>query len=236
MARVCRTRLLSRRGQDDRATAIRFWQGATQRDGRVAEDALLPLAVALCVISGCRPAGPLARAGIALEPSRVVAARRPTGEPGARRAAGGMGGAGRLVAGALPHSAGPGGSAAMIAEALANRLENLPELRLIVNRTETVGETTAARVEVVAPGNRRALAPSGTGTPIAPAGKTLIPTREVTLGFHRPDATLFLTWDSPESSYGRIAPEIQGHARIRPVHRQRKTVILRILIHRLPFD
>ena len=33
----------------------------------------------------------------------------------------------------------PGGSAAMIAEALGNRLENLPGLRLLVKRTETVG-------------------------------------------------------------------------------------------------
>ena len=104
----------------------------------------------------------------------------------------------------------PGGSAKMIAEALANRLENLPELRLVVHRTETVGETTAARVEVVAPGTGDALAPSGTGKPIAPAGKTLIPTREVTLGFHRPDATLFLTWDDPRVVVRRIAPDIKA--------------------------
>ncbi len=63
---------------------------------------------------------------------------------------------------------------------------------------------------MVAPGTGDALAPSGTGTPTAPAGKTLIPTRQVTLGFHRPDATLFLTWDSPESSYGRIAADIKA--------------------------
>ena len=130
----------------------------------------------------------------------------------------------------------PGGSPAMIAEALANRLENLPELRLVVNRTEKVGETTAARVEVVAPGTGDALAPSGTGTPMAPAGKTLIPTREVTVGFHRPDATLFLTWDSPGVVVRPDRRGHQGHARIRPVHFQRKTVILRILISSLFID
>ena len=97
----------------------------------------------------------------------------------------------------------------MIGEALANRLANLPGLTVVVHRTETVGETTAARVEVVAPGTGDALAPSGTGIPTAPAGKSLVPTREVTLGFNRPDATLFLTWDIPESSYRRVAGEIK---------------------------
>jgi hypothetical protein len=98
----------------------------------------------------------------------------------------------------------------MIAEALANRLENLPELKVVVHRTEKVGETTAARVEVVAPGTGGALAPSGTGKPVAPAGQALVPTREVIMGFHRPDATLFLSWTAPETSYARIAPEIQA--------------------------
>jgi hypothetical protein len=98
----------------------------------------------------------------------------------------------------------------MIAEALANRMNNLPELKLIVKRTETVAGTIAARVEVVAPGTGNALAPSGIGTPKAPDGATLIPTRQVTLGFLRPSSTLYVSWNSPESSFGRIAPEIEA--------------------------
>ena len=163
--------------------------------------ALLSVAVALVLIAGCQPAGPLARAGIAFTPPASWRPVEPTASqvPGVPLAAwAGPDGSSLVLYRTLPA---PGGSPDMIAEALANRLENLPELRLVVNRTETVGETTAARVEVVAPGTGDALAPSGTGTPIAPAGKTLIPTREVTLGFHRPDATLFLTWVRPESSY-----------------------------------
>src|SRR5206468_136750 len=86
----------------------------------------------------------------------------------------------------------PGGSAATIAEGLANRLENLPGLHIRVRRTETVAGTTAARVEVVGPGSGDAMAPSGAGTPIAPAGKPLTPTHQVTLGFVRPGDTLYL--------------------------------------------
>ena len=67
--------------------------------------ALPSLAIALTLIGGCQPAGPLVRAGIALIAARVVAAGRANGEPGSRRAAGGLGRAGRLVAGALPHAA-----------------------------------------------------------------------------------------------------------------------------------
>ena len=170
----------------------------------------LPIAVAFVLISGCRPTGPLERAGIAF----TVPASWRTVEPSASQVPGvplaawaGPDGSSLVLFRALPA---PGDSPAMIAEALANRLENLPGLRLVVNRTETIGETTAARVEVVAPGTGNSLAPSGTGPPTALDGKTLIPTREVTLGFHRPDATLFLTWDSPESAYGRIAPEIKA--------------------------
>jgi hypothetical protein len=104
----------------------------------------------------------------------------------------------------------PGGSAATIAESLANRLENLPELHVRVRRTETVAGTTAARVEVVGPGTGDAMAPSGAGTPVAPAGQTLIPTRQVTFGFVRPEDTLYITWHFPESSSDRVAPEVQA--------------------------
>ena len=96
----------------------------------------------------------------------------------------------------------------MLAEALGNRLENLPGLKLLVKRVETVAGVPAARVEVVAPGTGDALAPSGLGPPIEPAGKSLIPTRQVTLAFARPSGTIYLTWHMPEASHDRIEPEI----------------------------
>ena len=177
--------------------------------GALHKIALPSLAIALTTISGCRPAGALERAGISLSPP---ASWRPA-EPSAGKVPGvplaawtGPDGSSLVLYRTLPA---PGGSAKMIGEALANRLANLPGLTVLVHRTETIGETTAAQVEVVAPGTGDALTPSGTGSPIASAGKSLCLTREVTLGFHRPDATLFLTWDIPESSYARVAGEIK---------------------------
>ena len=108
----------------------------------------------------------------------------------------------------------PGASAEMLAEALGNRLENLPGLRLLVKRSEIVAGMPAARVEVVAPGTGDALAASGLGKPIEPAGKTLVPTRQVTLAFSRPGDTIYLTWHIPEASYERIAPRHPCHTAI----------------------
>jgi len=172
--------------------------------------ALASAAAGQVMMPGCQPAGPLGRAGLELTPPaswRPV--EPPPGKvPGVPLAAwAGPDGSSLLIFRTLPV---PGGSPTMIAQALANRLTNLPGLRLVFGRVETVGGTSAARVEVVAPGTGDALAPSGLGTPTAPAGKSLIPTRQVTLGFLRETATLYLTWHAPESSYGRIAPEIEA--------------------------
>jgi hypothetical protein len=103
----------------------------------------------------------------------------------------------------------PGGSPAAVVVALANRLENLPGLTLKEKRVETLGGTSAARVEVVAPGTGDALAPSGSGTPIAAEGTTLVPTRQVTLGFVRSEGTFYIALHAPEASYSQIEPEIK---------------------------
>ena len=103
----------------------------------------------------------------------------------------------------------PQGSAEMLVEAMGNRLVNLTGLKLMVKRSETVAGVPAARVEVVAPGTGDALAPSGLGETSSPPGTTPIPTRQVTLAFARPKATIYLTWHMPEGSYDRIEPEIQ---------------------------
>jgi hypothetical protein len=101
-------------------------------------------------------------------------------------------------------------SAAMLAEGLANRLTNLPELKIVAKRTDKIAGEPAARVEVIAPGTGDALAPSGVGTPIAPAGKTLEPTRQVTVGIIRSSGPLFLSWHMPESAHARITPDIEA--------------------------
>ena len=166
--------------------------------------------VALLMITGCQPTGPLERAGLAVYPPaswrRVESPTRQV--PGVALAAwAGPEGSSLAIYRELPA---PGYTPTIIADSLANRMENLPELRLVVKRTETVAGTTAARVEVIAPGTGGALAPSGVGTPKAPDGETLIPTRQVTVGFLRPSGTIYLSWNAPESSYSRIAPQIEA--------------------------
>ena len=104
----------------------------------------------------------------------------------------------------------PGGTPQMIAEGLVNRMENLPGVRILERRAESVGGNTAARVELVAPGTGDALAPSGAGSFVVPEGKTLVPTRQVTLGFLSPDRTIYLRWHVPDGSFDRIAPDIRS--------------------------
>lgn len=104
----------------------------------------------------------------------------------------------------------PDGSAAMIADALVNRMEHLPGVVILERRTEPVAGRTAARVELTAPGTGDALAPSGAGEFVVPEGQKPVSTRQVTVGFVRPDQTLYLRWHAPEASYKRIAGDIRA--------------------------
>jgi hypothetical protein len=104
----------------------------------------------------------------------------------------------------------PGGTAASLADELTNRLANLPELTIVAHRTETWNGHEAARVEAIAPGTGNALAPSGTGVPVAPKGSALVPTHRVALGFPRQAETLWIAWHYPEAAHAAIAPEIEG--------------------------
>jgi hypothetical protein len=169
------------------------------------------LAIALlCPLLGCQPTGGNETSVVPVEPpaswKRV--------EPGTWRVPGvalsawsGPEGSSLVVYRTLPV---PGGTPEMIAEGLANRMENLPGVRILERRTESVGGATAARVELVAPGTGDALAPSGAGSFVVPDGKTLVPTRQVTLGFLTPDRTIYLRWHVPDGSYDRIAPDIRS--------------------------
>jgi hypothetical protein len=180
------------------------------------EGALGTLAIGLLVAlialgaCGCGPSTPLQRAGVEL---RLPDSWRPAEAsiplvPGTLLSAWrGPDGASLVLYRTLPS---PGVSPAMLVEALANRLTNLPELKIVARRTEKVAGEPAARVEVIAPGTGDALAPSGVGTPIAPTGKTLEPTRQVIVGIVRSSVPLFLSWTMPESAHARIAPDIEA--------------------------
>jgi hypothetical protein len=183
---------------------------------RVSITDLLPVAslVALFgVLPGCSPGAPLARAGITLAPPASWHSKPPSTwmVPGTPLAAwSGPNGSSFVIYRTLWV---PRGSAEMLAEALGNRLENLPGLKLLVKRSETTGGVPAARVEVIAPGTGDILAPSGLGEPIQLPSKTLTPTRQVTLAFARPTDTICLTWHTPEQSYDRIEPDIRAALR-----------------------
>jgi hypothetical protein len=160
-------------------------------------------------VSGCQPSAALGRSGVVLTPPgswrSVKASTWMT--PGLPLAAwSGPGGSSLVVYRALPI---PGGSPAAVVVALSNQLENLPGLTLQVKRVESLGHASAARVEVVAPGTGDALAPSGAGTPVAPDGKALIPTRQVTAAFVRSDGTYYVVWHVPDASYSQIEPDIK---------------------------
>ena len=116
---------------------------------------------------------------------------------------------GPVVAGRPPGAADPRRDGGSGRGALANRLANLPGLRVEVETTEVHDGRRFARVEVVARGTGDALAHAGTGAPIAPEGRSLIPTRRITLALVRPADTLFLTWHAPESERGRLAEQVE---------------------------
>jgi hypothetical protein len=181
-----------------------------QRDWTQRALLVVLLALAAVPIAGCSTTDPAARAGIEMKPPAVW---RPVSVtswrvPGTALAAwSGPGGASLVLYRTLPV---PGGSATSLANSLATRLENLTELKVLVKRTEPVSGVYASRVEVIAPGTGDSLASTGSGPPTAPPGKTLVPTRQVTVGFIRPDQTLQLTWHLPEALQEQIGPDIQA--------------------------
>ena len=168
---------------------------------------LIPL---LVLSQGCKPGTPIDRAGITVTPPASWHSVPPTTwmVPGTPLAAwSGPDGASFVIYRTLWV---PDGSAEMLAEALANRLGNLPGVKLLVKRTEPSAGVQAARLELIAPGTGDALVPSGLGEPQKPADKDLTPTRQVTLAFVRPTNTIYLTWHMPAGSYDRIEPDIRS--------------------------
>lgn len=157
-------------------------------------------AVVAGLVAGCEPGSPLAGAGVEL---RLPSAWRPVEPdtwpvPGVPLAAwSGPDGSSLVVYRALPI---PGGRAEALAEELANRLTNLPGMKVLSARSETLSGMSAARVEAIAPGTGSALAPSGAGVPRNRDDRPLVPTRLVVLGFPRSADTLFLVWHRPASA------------------------------------
>jgi hypothetical protein len=100
----------------------------------------------------------------------------------------------------------PDGNAESALAELTNRLASLPGYEVVGGRVAEVGGRKAARVEVVAPGTGDAIAPSGTGAPVAPPGKALVPTHWTALVLPGPRGTIRLACYYPESARAAVAP------------------------------
>jgi hypothetical protein len=157
---------------------------------------------------GCQPTPGAGE--VVLQPP---AAWRPAPTDGVRvpgtpiRAWTGPEGASLVVYRALPI---PGASAKSVADELANRISNLPELTVVARGTETWNGHEAARVEAIAPGTGDALAPSGTGIPVVPKRRQLLPTHRVAFGFPTETETLWIAWHYPETAHAVVAPQIEA--------------------------
>jgi hypothetical protein len=98
----------------------------------------------------------------------------------------------------------PGADVDKLRVELVNRLASLPEARVVHEGRLNLGEVPALRVDIVAPGTGQALAPSGLGSPAAPEGVKLVPTRRVTLAIPRGSDTVWLTCHFPDSARDRF--------------------------------
>jgi hypothetical protein len=170
----------------------------------------LGLAAFVAVIPGCSRGTLLERSGVEVKPPDSWRSVRPGTwmVPGTPLAAwSGPDGSSLVIYRTLWV---PGGSAEMLAEAMANRLGNLPGAKLVVRRSETVAGIEAARLEMTAPGTGDALVPSGLGEPIKPEGKALVATRQVTIAFALSTETIYMTWHMVEGSHEKIEPDIRA--------------------------
>jgi len=171
---------------------------------------IVGLVLLASIASGCQPIGPLEGAGVALSVPDGWKPVEPTRwkVPGRALAAwSGPEGSSFVIYQGLPT---PRGTAATVAEGLVNRLTNLPQLRILERKEETLAGVPSVRVDLAAPGFGDSVAPSGVGVPMAPEGKTLIPTRQATIVIARNGGPLFLTWHAPESAWPRIDADIQS--------------------------
>jgi hypothetical protein len=155
----------------------------------------------------CAPAGP---ARPIVSPPKgwtpIGAKSRPLVAPG-RMIAGwdGPGGSSLCVYSTLPITR-PDPEALVVE--LATRLTNMPGLRVARREVVKLGETPAALVEVVAPGDGRSLAPTGLGKPQYGDGRAQRPTRQRSYTIPAAGETIVLAWHSPEEISASIEADV----------------------------
>ena len=152
--------------------------------------------VVAVLFAGCSAVDPLDAAGVGITPPSGWQADsgRLIPVPG-ERLAGWAGPDGSLsVYRTLPV---PGGTARALAMESTTRQENLPEWRIVSATTAKLADREASRVEVVAPGDGRSLAPTGLGHPMYESGIAPRATRRISLGLPRASDTLWIVWHEP---------------------------------------
>ena len=160
-------------------------------------------------ISGCATKSPLEANGVSLSPGSDWKPASPTtwAVPGTPLAAwSGPSGSSLVAYVAL---AAPGVDAKGLGTALATRLENLPDLRLLKNEVAKIDGLDAARVVAVAPGDGAELAPTGTGKPRFNDDRPTKPTRRVTIIIPREQDTVAILWHAPEEAASSLDQAIE---------------------------
>lgn len=175
--------------------------------------AVVALLLALTGLSteGCGPASPLEAAGLkSLAPPEAWRPEDPSTYTVPGKVLGawkGPEGSSLVAYRNLPI---PNPSAKSLAEELGARLTNLPGMSVESAGTRRAGGAEAAWVVAVGPGTGDALAPSGAGEPVAPEGRSLVPTRRIALGIPRADGTVWLVWHFPDSVSGQLLPQVEA--------------------------
>lgn len=165
--------------------------------------------IGAATICGCEGPPPLSRAGVSVAVPRAWTPVAPTRwpVPGQPLAAWeGPGGSSLVTFTSLVI---PDGDARQVLTSLTNRYENLPDLAVVARSVEAWDGRDAARVEAIAPGTGDGLAATGTGTPVPPNGRSLVPTRQVVVGFARPSDTLYFVWHAPEAGQAELHTQIE---------------------------
>jgi hypothetical protein len=168
------------------------------------------LITGLFAITGCGDSTPMGLAEVEVTPgsSWTAIALEKVVVPGKSIAAwSGPENASLVVLSSLPI---PDPSAEGLAKETSTRWLNFPGLSIISTTNPSYGGVQASRVEAVGSGFGNTLAPMGTGKPVSPDGKPLIPTRCVSVSFPRGQDTLTLLWHYPASAQATFEPQVEA--------------------------
>ncbi len=104
----------------------------------------------------------------------------------------------------------PGATAVSVVSALANRLENLPGIKLLKQEPADFGSLRGMRLDVDGLGYGGRMAASSTGTFDIDQTGQLAPTREVTVAAVLQSGVYYLTWHTKTEHAAQLEPDIKA--------------------------